>query len=295
MDPTIALVWGVLLPLALSAAAGGAASAREPGKAARGWPAALAVSFAFLCAFHGIKGLPLPTPRESIHWVAWAAPIGLALGLCESLAPSHHRVGWGLRLAAVAFLVAMMVRRKASLWEEGGQAIPVALALGAGWLLLFLSLDLARSALPKAEPDPEAGGAGAALAIMGVVGTSSVVLGLGGSALVAQLGGALALALGPLLVAAWWRPGRPLLRGAAGPVGAVWGALLVNAALFVPDLPGAVPVLLVVAPFGANLARVPWVRARPAWLAAGLSTLAALVPIGVAGGLVWSTMSESPY
>ena len=276
-----------------------------------GWPGALAVAPGFLTALLLIKGFPGLWPVTVLGWLFHAALAGAALGLLEGglltgLRPASplwspwFRLGWGwgLRAVCVLLLILVTLRPKLSRWEPGQVALAL-VGLELLGLSLWLGLDQLRAALAgpgpgeSGEPEP---GAGAVVATLGLIGGSGGVLVLGGSAVLGQLAGALAAAGAPLLGAALWRPGLPLLRGAGPPLALLLGGLLLNGAFYTPDLSPAVPLLLAAAPWGGQVARLPWLRGRPGWQRAAAATAGALLLVGAAAGVALATApADDPY
>lgn len=306
--PVLRALEGAVLPAAVSTAAVVAAAVRA-GPAApdgatapagspapRGWPGALAVGPGFLAAFLLIKGWKT-VPGEVAGWLGHAAFLATALGLVEGLWPARAKLRWALRAVAVLLVLLATLRPKLGRWEPGTIAAAL-LGLELLGLSFWLATDRLRAALPGPGPDPQAGGLVAALGLAGLVGASAGLLGGSGSALMGQLGGALAAASAPIALAAWWRPGLPLLRGAAPALTLLLGALVLNGAFYTGAMRTAVPLLLLLAPWGANLALLPPLRARPAWQRAAVAAAGVLLPLLIAGGVVLADAlaeEEDPY
>lgn len=301
--PVLRALEGAVLPAAVSTAAVVAAGLRAgpapapDAPAPRGWPGALAVGPGFLAAFLLIKGWKT-VPGEVAGWLGHAALLATALGLVEGLWPARAKLRWALRAVAVLLVLLATLRPKLGRWEPGTVAAAL-LGLELLGLLFWLATDRLRAALPGSGPDPRAGGLAAALGLAGLVGASAGLLGGSGSALMGQLGGALAAAAGPLALTAWWRPGLPLLRGAAPALTLLLGALVLNGAFYTGAMRTAVPLLILLAPWGANLALLPPLRARPAWQRASVAAAGLFLPLLVAGGLVLQATlaaeAEDPY
>lgn len=301
------LLRGVLAPAGAGALVALAAGLGRPALARSAGAGALGPAPGFLLAFALIKGAPQLVPGSVIGWLPHAALAGLGLGLLEGACPTRPRLRWAARALLLLLLILATLRPKLAQWEPGSGVLVVAGVLALG-LASWLGQELLRSALSSGDPvqptdrptdqhhGPATAGAGAACAQLAPLGATAAVLALGGSAILGQLGGALASAGAPLFFLLLLRPGLPLMRGAAPALTLTGLGLVLNAAFYTGDLARAVPPLLVLAPWGGLLVRLPALRARPAWQRAAVATAGALLLVIAAGVVAFLTQPpEDPY
>ena len=241
--------------------------------------AALAVGTAFLTAFVAMTGWPRIPPVEStqrlFYLVALAAALGLAWGwLRQRAAP------WLVRSALVGLLLSAMLRAPLEhTWSRGEAALWLAmlfvLGLGVGWAF--------EASFRPAEGRSDLIAAAVRLTLLG---GAAVLLGLSGTARLAQLMGAVACgaliieSLARLLARRPWLPADAMV-----PATAVFGLLL--GGYFYASLE----------PWPAALLALAFVllgvgKGRPAgW------RLLPLLPLAVAGVLVVTAFlaKEDPY
>ena len=122
---------------------------------------------------------------------------GILLGLLESRSRGHTLVRWGGRLLFSGFIPWLLLH--ATLKYRWGtiEGMMWVVGLGALTLVFFLVLDTLTGRLSGVSSPP--------ILLIVTLG-SSVVLVLSGSALLGQLAGILASALGASLITAWWQP-----------------------------------------------------------------------------------------
>jgi hypothetical protein len=265
------LLWGALLPavaagalLAFAGFAGGRA-------AAGGWGGALAVGGAYVAGHVGLFGWPSFPPAEATKWFPYLAIAASLVGAVESTPRCRPAVRWLVRLVIGAV----------ALWEMFSVVGAGAFAASLVAVLVFLgSIGVLERRLGRAS----------FLLVLAVTGTAaSVAIVLSGSALVAQLGGVLAAALGalfPFALAGW--PSGSWGRGVVFPAALVL-ASLVLVAHFYAELSVAGAVLLGVAPSASWVGEAGPVRRLHPWQAALVRGAAVAVVAGAAVALaLWA-------
>ena len=113
-----------------------------------------------------------------------------------------------------------------------------------------------------------------------------------GSALLAQLSGALAAVFGAAVVLAWWAPGLSLASGTLTVFVPVYAGLLIQA-YFYSELPIWSAILMYLAPFALWLGEKRSVYYRTPWKAALARLLMIGAPLGVAVGIAFYVMGQS--
>ena len=274
------LVFGVALPLAVSAVVLGVALAvgrvRGLGTRAADWGVALGVGAGAAVIHLGRDWRPGFPPLDVADRTPWLVPAALAVGLLGPMLERGGGAAWprrvGLFLLATLVYVAIL-----------GPILPATAGTraGLGWLAVTAVLVLAAWENVAWLTVRVEGGAllGSWLAV--AAGTGVVLL-VSGSLTLGQLGLALASALVAPLLLSWRWPLGPSVRSAAPIVLAVLTALLLNGHVYA-SLPTASALLVAAAPAGAWLARIGPARRRP-WLATSLAVAGTLVPLGVAVG-----------
>jgi hypothetical protein len=251
------------------------------------WGAPLAVGVAYVAghvATHGVPHVPRWIGvKEGLVYVAvaatlfglveaWTRPAGLVLTLARAAA------SFALPWALLGFVRAYAWSgREALFWTAG-----LALALCALWTL----------AAAEAERLP---GARVPLAFLVTCVATSVALGLGRSASLAQLAGVLAVPAGALLVLAWMRPDVSLAPGGLSVlVPVLYGLLL--AGVFAAELPLASAAFLAASPLAPALtARGPLARLHPTPRALVAALLVALVAVAALAPLTVAAAEPDPY
>lgn len=218
---------------------------REAPPAPRPWAAALAIGAAYAVGHVTILGLP---PRPPIAdgwwlypveaWLFWLVLAATVVGVVLALAPPRPWVSSlafaPLAGASAALLLSPIVR---SQWTPAQSAGALA-GLTTAWVLLHASLE------KMAE---RAGAVVAALCLAIVAGATGVTLLISATASGAQLAGALAAALGAVVLVGWWRPDLSFARGAAPVVAVALGGLLIYG-VFYAQMPKSSAALMVAAP-----------------------------------------------
>lgn len=274
------LLPGVLIPAAAAAIVYFAATlVRRKESSSRGG-ASLALAAAFLSAFVAMTGWPRLPPVGStqrlFYLVALAGVVGLVAGW-----RGRDRLSWVVRGFLCGLLLGFMLQSKiANAWSP-----PAAAAWLAG--LFALGLAFAWAIETNLRQDGEAGDLRLACVRLAVLAGTALVLGLSGSARLAQLAGALACGVFVVEVLARVAKRRPWLGGdAAVPALAVFGLML--SGYFYASLE-VWPALATVAAF--LLLALPAGRFRGAWLAP-------LLPLALALGLVVAAFlakEDDPY
>jgi hypothetical protein len=283
MSPVAMAVFAVALPAAVAAwvvALGRVLGRRRDPSGGGPWWAASAVGLAYL-AGHVAVARPAVPPADVTDRIPWLALAATALALFEAFrSPGLPARAVGRSLLAVL-----------TLWLVLG---PV---LAAGDLSREMAVTLAASAAVAllAWADLEAlaawaAGADVARALLITAAGAGPALLLSGSAVLGQLGAALAAAL----AAAWLATrGRP--PAGAVPVAAALLTALVLEGHVYAALPGASALLLAAAPAGVWLTRLGPVRRLGPRAVAALGSAAVLVPVAVAVGLAVSSSPSTEY
>jgi hypothetical protein len=271
------LLPGVVVP-AVVAAVGvllAAWARRRPAPLAAG----PAVAAAFLGAFVAMTGwprwLPVEASQRLFFLVALAALLGLAWAWIRPAATT-----WIVRAVAVGVPLVLLLKTPLEYTWSTAQA--------ALWLtgLLAAGLALLRALEARFDPDRSAPSLLAAAVLPALLGGTAVVLGLSASARLAQLAGALAVAVVVVEVVAKLLGRRPWIRGDALPVAVgVLGLLLIG--YFYAQLEPLPALLLLAAYLLLALPGDAWWR-----------RLVPLLPLIVALGLVIATEmqeEEDPY
>lgn len=277
MDPIEIALQCVLIPAVLAGivlACAWRAWKRDSQRDGRPW-GALAIALAFASTFYFLSGLPtslLPdSPRTptGLDWLAWMTfPAALLLPLEAKLGKARHI----LRGVVAAIVVRLVLRNAfASIWEaqEGWIWFGVLTAL---YLAIWAAIARSTSRRP---------GASSPMLLWLLATGLAVLAGLTGSALIAQLTGALAAGFGAAIVISWRIP-RFSLSGSGSSMGLLLLFALGLNAHFFSYTTGTDILLLAAAPFAALLAELPPLRfKRPALRTLTVLALAS-IPIAVA-------------
>ncbi len=193
------------------------------------WGGAVAIGVAYLAAHLGLVGLPDLVPTEALDWMPYMALLAVLVGVIEGRTYSSKWLRWLLRAAAsfatLYFVLGFMVE---NYWEGTSAFI---------WLgtLTLLTLEIISVFDRLADRYP---GALVPVAMMLTAAVGALVVGLTGSARVAQLLGALAAAGGAALVVAWWHGALRVSRGAATVFTVIFAGLLAFGYMSTADVPG---------------------------------------------------------
>jgi hypothetical protein len=244
---------------------------------------ALAIGVAYAWIYVRVKGAPGWPPRGSTERGMFAVAAAAAVATVWAAVP--FRLWRGVPHLVVAPLVAAAVSGGIA---EGAMTLP--------WLAVAAIAVFAFSYLLDRAAVVGMGSPVFGLAIALSVGALGQVWFMFGSALLAQLAGALAMSSAVIAIAsAAFR--RPLLApDAALPIAAAVAALSIDARLFLYQPPPMIAViLLAVAPLGAAVPFIAVRRRRPGGVAIGLIALAfALLLTGLGFFLAWRVAPE-PY
>jgi len=270
-------VLGFLVPALVAAAALALGwRGRQPAEG-RGWVAALAVAAGYAAGHAAILGLPPFPPIDVTHWAFY---IALAAGmLCGLPWPGGGTAGGRAALrAALALAVPLVV-----LWPRARHAwsLPQSALWLAGSALAIFALSAALESLVGrrgARGVPPGLTVGTALA--------SATLLASGSALVAQLAGALAAPLGALAVGAWLWPARSAL-GAALPFASLFSTLLLLGFHYV-EMPASSALLLALFPLSPWLVELAPLRRLPGRAQSAAATVLCGTPAAVAALIAWN-------
>lgn len=278
MDPTPALLLGVLLPasvcgLILASALGLWRPTAQARRTAWPWPMALGLGYA---AGHvALIGLPPFPPVEAVHWVL---VVVLAMAIVQAgLSDAGHReqarnLATSLLLGVAVFLLLRPLLHHSL---SPGTAIGKALLVGVVWFATALLLG------QEARRQPSENWLG--LCFLTGLGVSGTIL-FTGSALLAQLAGVCVATLGATLVLALWNRSLRVGPGAAPVLTMTQGALWFAAHLY-SEMPGTFGALLALGPaLGALGGRLAF--AKRSRLAASVATLVpAALPVALAVAL----------
>lgn len=300
MEPMDMLWRGVGIPILASAVTTGVAVIPWIRSA---WPQGIKASLAAAAATLGYllghlalsnwswPGLP---PLDTAHWPFFLAVAALALTLWEQWRSPREHVRWSVRGILAAATLAAVARPQL----QGSWSVPyyagATIAAATVTVLWWAGLEATVRRLPRAA---------SLLLLLGLLCGASLILVLSGTGLVAQLTGALAAAMGPLLLIALWRPELPVhlvvVPLTVVTTAALWsnGLLYTYADLRLPSaLLAATPAVTlgtVLLPPVRRMAASP--RALLRWSAASFPLLASAVLIAIALVLAYASSPELAY
>jgi len=236
----------------------------------RAWPAAVAVGAGYATSHALIRGAPEALPADATQLLFHFALAGALVGVVEDRLPVAAR--WGARAVLAGIVPWLLLRGLAEhTWESTTEAALWYAGLGLGLFLVWSVLEWrARRLEGVAQP----------LVFCLVAGGGAVALAAGRSGVLGQMSGALAAALGPLVLLALLMPKRTA-RGAI-PVFVLLLAALAMSGHFFAELPAPSALLVFVAPLAA---------VRRHWLGAAV----ALVLVGAAIYLSHAANPPDPY
>ncbi|MEQ9495805.1 MAG: hypothetical protein RIT81_03080 [Deltaproteobacteria bacterium] len=240
------------------------------------WSLALAIPACAFAAYFAVRGAPAFPPADASVWPLWIGVVAAALAVLEAKV-ELPRVARGAAWLGLALVTAYLVSRPRIefAWDTGDTVAWIAgstLAIAVVWVALEVRAErVTGSAVPLAMT---IWGAGVA-----------TVLGLSGTALLAQTAGGVAAALGVATARGVWRQSLPVARAVVGPSVIVLGGLLLGGVHYA-DV-GFTSVGLVVV--GAVLVGL---LSLPALSTAGLRTTATLgiVVLIASGAAVMTTV-----
>lgn len=272
-----ALILSVLAPLLVATAlvAFGHRLWRKNGPVGSGrWSLALAPALAAFAAYWAVRGTPELPPSDASEWALWMGAVAALVGVVDGRRPLPSAPRLGLH-ALLAIATAYMILRPLVRFSWGsGEALAW---VGGGAIVLWglweaierMAVDRPGSTVPAACL---AWGFGVA-----------TVLGISGSALLAQAAGGVVVAFGVMVIAGLLRPELRLDRSAVGPAVLIFGGLVLSG-LHYAEVGGPSALFLVLAPLTLALGRVLPVPER-GWKAALGQGVLALVVSGAAIGL----------
>lgn len=239
------------------------------------WSGSPALGLTFFAGFALLVGPPpLPSATRQLaaqEWLAFAALAGgLALALEARWAPLRLVLRPLFALSIALAVVPMRVRRELDVS-----------ALEAWQVALLLALPVLWTSNQLLERRARGNGFPASLLVAGSA--LALTAGLSGSALLAQLAGALTAAVGAFLALRLVRRGASL----AGPGVGLWSGLHVGLAFCAASYSSTRPadaLILALAPLAAWAGELPALRRRPAWVCATASALAVALPASVVVG-----------
>jgi hypothetical protein len=276
----IELLLGILLPAVVALGALLVAwrplPEAEP-EGGQGWGPPLALWLGYAAGHWALRGFPPFPPAESLDWLFWLAWAAGAAGCLEAAGRSAGWVRFATRALVSAAAVWLILR--ARLQSSSGLASAgLVAATGCALLALWALLE----GLAERRP-----GSSLPLVLWTTAAASSVSLVLSGSVVLGQLAGALAAALGALVVVSWWRPAAARFRGAPAVAAVALGGLWISGAVY-SELPLASALLLAAAPVAAWEGEAPAVRRLKPWQATLARFLAALIPAAVAVAIAFA-------
>jgi hypothetical protein len=205
----------------------------------RAWPAAVAVSAGYATSHALARGAPEALPADATQLFFHFALAGALLSVVEDRLPVAAR--WGARAVLAAAVPWLLLRGLAEhTWESTAEAALWCAGLGLGLFLVWAALEWRAGKLEgSAQP----------LVFCLVAGGGALALAEGRSGVLGQMSGALAAALGPLVLLAFLAPRRSA-RGAIPVFVLLLAALAMSGHIFA-ELPAASALLLLVAPLAA--------------------------------------------
>lgn len=233
------------------------------------WAGAIGVTVGFVAGYIGVQGMPPFVPRTVPELLPALAVVGLLWAYVERFWLHSSTLTWLLRLVPLALLELFLYFRifsgritaRFNPWTTGDIILNLAVpAVTVALLWVFLALALppaAKAAATDASNDAENNNARnnnapkrslAVLVTVLIVLCSGVAVSLvlAGSAIVAQIVGALTAALGAVMVLAWFAPAPYVSLTAAPVIALVLGNALSLGGFFAATLPWYVAILLAV-------------------------------------------------
>lgn len=275
----IALLPAVICALALAALR----AWRPDSDASLHWGAPLAVTAGFVAAQTMIDGAPRIPPIEASGWFSiFAVTLALFVLVLRSRVPAKL---WAVASFVVAMAIVVVIVHPliGESWP-----LPVAIAWIAGMTAVAGSVAWLVDRRAPAGP-----GAPAVL----LVAATGIAAGLTlcGSARYGQLAGAIASAMGPLLLLGFVRRDARVVEGAAW-VASLILAMLVIAGVAYVDVPVFVGLLVAIAPLAVLAGELPMLASGSFWKRDGARVIAAIAIVALALGVAAATATRSaPY
>jgi hypothetical protein len=227
------------------------------------WIEPPALGAAFVAGQVSLVGWPPFPPIESTHGLFYLALAAAGVGAIESLSTAPSLLRGALRALLAFGAPALLLRSRLR-----GSWTPFE---GAAWIGILGASILAFHAAVRAAARRLTGPSRAALLFVPVAAASGVLV-LYGSALLSQLAGALASALGAGLVLSWLNPAVSFRRGSTTVVAILLGSLLTNG-VFYAEVTVPAAALIGLSPLACLLAlraaRLRNLAPRPTALAVG--------------------------
>lgn len=266
------------------------------------WAGAIGITVGFVAGYIGIQGMPPVMPRTVPELLPTLAILGLLWAYLERFWLHSSSLTWLLRLVPLALLELFLYFRifsgritaRFNPWTTAdiilNLAVP-AVTVALLWLFLALALPPANTTNTDATEGNDAENAPPKRSLAVVV-TALIVLCTGiavslilaGSAIVAQIVGALTAALGAIMVLAWFLPAPYISVTAAPVIALVLGGALALGGFFAANLPWYGAVLLAVTALFLWLGHNRPFRLRLAVQLGGTAVLAALSAL-----IAWQT------
>lgn len=222
------------------------------------WVGAIGITVGFVAGYIGVQGMPAIVPRTVPELLPALAIVGLLWAYVERFWQQSVVLMWLLRLVPLALLELFLYFRifsgritaRFDPWTTNdiilNLAVP-AVTVALLWVFLTLALPSAKATNPDNADanDADTNDAAPPKRSLAVVVTALIVLCTGiavslvlaGSAIVAQIVGALAAALGAIMVLAWVFPAPYLAVSAAPVIALVLGGALSLGGFFAATLP----------------------------------------------------------
>jgi hypothetical protein len=246
------------------------------------WSVPIAVGVGFLAGSYFLFHPTFP-PRDSVQWLAWAAPVAAAAGTFHRGmtrgASRRGATGWFVNLIVVAALagaiVWLMLRPLfGSSWEESRNT-------GVIWIAAITFATALWSALLDAQAARDSGPA-FALAMTIVLGLASATIAMTGSQSLGQIGGILTAAVGAVSLFSFFLRGVSLARGGTIPIALLFVPLLAASMDgFFSNMPRHYAAGLIISPLGCWLAELPVVRRQSPVTRGSVRLLASVVPAAI--------------
>jgi hypothetical protein len=247
-DPKEIIIWVIAVPVAialvvmlLSHLPHSRQSATQP------WGPSLAIAVAFVAAYAGLRGRPPFPPRDAQTWLLYLGGVSVLLAIAATLVT---KTPW-----RVLLLIASIALIAASVWFTLRSRIPII-----GWQKYVIGMALVAAGIAGwwwlvDRLAARTNGPAVPLVLMLTCSVAALALVNGDSVLLGQLAGAVAAALGAIMVAALYFKKLSVARGAVLTLAVVFfGVLLIGYIYGVSRLDIG---LLAIAPLTAWLGELP--------------------------------------
>ncbi len=239
----------------------------------------IAIAAGFAAGYVSILGWPPLAPAAADQWLIHIGFGAAIIGIFETL---YRDASWVIRVAvrwtASAAMVWLLAQSRIEYAWSGSESVIIVIGLGAALTAGWSVIDRARH---------EVQGAAVPLALLALTAGAAGTLVVSGTASMGQTAGALAAALGAVMVGAWLFPQRmPLvsvLPVAVLLLGAHW-----LVAYFYASMPTATLALLLVAPVMILVGALATRRSQSGLIRALALAIAVTIPVAAAGGFAAS-------